>query len=63
MIVCAAVIIAVLSGQSVSKNKNSDGDEAEADSDKTGRVEVIEKADVSYERWRAAGIVTAVSMK
>ena len=63
VIVCAAVIIAVLSGQSVSKNKNSDGDEAEADSDKTGRVEVIEKADASYERWLAAGMVTAVSMK
>lgn len=31
--------------------------------EKTGNVEIIEKADASYEKWLAAAMVTAVSMQ
>ena len=63
LIVCAVVIIAALFGQRVSENKEADGDGTESGLDRTGSVEVIEKSGASYERWLAAGMVTAVSMK
>lgn len=63
LIVCAVVIIAALFGQRVSENKEADGDGTESGLDRTGSVEVIEKSGASYERWLAAGMVTAVSMQ
>lgn len=67
----AVIIIIVMSvlallkfyGKSNTGSDPSANGAAEDETEESYQMETVEKADASYERWLAAGMVTAVSMK
>ena len=61
VIICIAVGAAVLV---YDQNNSKDRQSVEDNTDNvTGTAEAIQRADASYERWLAAGMVTAISMQ
>ena len=63
--ICAVII--VLAARELMSNRSEDEPEAgeviENGTEEPNQMEIVERADASYERWLAAGMVTAISMQ
>lgn len=63
--VCA-VIIVLAAGELISNRSEEEpeaGEVIENGTEEPNQMEIVERADASYERWLAAGMVTAISMQ
>ena len=65
IIIIAIIVFAILkfSGENDTGSDSSVNGTIEDETEESHQMEIVEKSDASYERWLAAGIVTAVSMQ